>query len=418
MSVGDNAEENDNNEEDEVDVEEEEVNEGEEEGGDDVETEDELLRSLAEQMKQISDLNSITDSGNSSFVDSVLEGINSINSSANGFIPGVGKSRMRKSKAAALRSNNNSGRPSLTLVNGSRTPINSKSITTTTSNNNNTTTVLVNRRNRVSNVSNSSSESCATSSGVSGVSSSLSDEVEDDEDMINSNSSSSNSSLGSLGNNGGSNGDGGIGTISSSSSASCYYGTCGSLGGSSDKSSGLLGATSTEVTSSSGNSTINTSSSLTLERNDSGVGVEMMSTPKKVKHIQLQDNKQQQATVVCVDCDLESAEPVVGEDEKKKFINSSGSFLCLRCTKRRNERKEIICEIVDTELKYGRDLKIIQAEFARPIGVAGLLTAGQLEDIFLNLDELIEVNEHFAERLQDALEEAYEREDEVSDNFA
>lgn len=408
------------NEEEEVEVEEvEEIEEEEEEEEIDEEEEDELECRL----KIITDLNSIntTDSGNGSFVDSVLEGINSslgaaAASSATGslFIPGVGKSRMRKAAAAAMRANNN--RQSLTtssindgdqqkansnssgrkLVNSTNS--NTSSSTTTTS-----TTVIVNRRNRVSNVSNSSSESCATSSGVSGVSSSLSDEVEDDEEELAINSNSS-SSLGSMGNEEGGSGKGGN---SSSSSASCYYGTCGSGSG------GAAGLTevSTGITPIITTTTATNGNFSALERNDSGVGVEMMitSTPK-----QSISKTSKTCLQVCVDCDLESMEVVVvtsGEEKKTKSLTTN--FICPRCTKRRNERKEIICEIVDTELKYGRDLKIIAAEFARPIGVAGLLTAGQLEDIFLNLDELIKVNEHFAGRLQDALEEAYEREDEV-----
>lgn len=407
------------NEEEEVEVEEvEEIEEDEEEEEIDEEEEDELECRL----KIITDLNSIntTDSGNGSFVDSVLEGINSslgaaAASSTTGsfFIPGVGKSRMRKAAAAAMRANNN--RQSLTtntINEGDQQKVNSsgrKLVNSTNSNTSNSTTtttsttVIVNRRNRVSNVSNSSSESCATSSGVSGVSSSLSDEVEDDEEELAINSNSS-SSLGSMGNEEGGSGKGGN---SSSSSASCYYGTCGSGSG------GAAGLTevSTGITPIITTTTATNGNFSALERNDSGVGVEMMitSTPK-----QSISKTSKTCLQVCVDCDLESMEVVVvtsGEEKKTKSLTTN--FICPRCTKRRNERKEIICEIVDTELKYGRDLKIIAAEFARPIGVAGLLTAGQLEDIFLNLDELIEVNEHFAGRLQDALEEAYEREDEV-----
>lgn len=55
------------------------------------------------------------------------------------------------------------------------------------------------------------------------------------------------------------------------------------------------------------------------------------------------------------------------------------------------ERKEIITEIVETEIKYGRDLRIIVEEFYRPMLVAGLLTSEQLAAIFLNVDELIQV---------------------------
>ena len=67
------------------------------------------------------------------------------------------------------------------------------------------------------------------------------------------------------------------------------------------------------------------------------------------------------------------------------------SVVCKKCAKRRSERKEIITEIVETEIKYGRDLRIIVEEFYRPMLVAGLLTSEQLAAIFLNVDELIQV---------------------------
>ncbi len=46
---------------------------------------------------------------------------------------------------------------------------------------------------------------------------------------------------------------------------------------------------------------------------------------------------------------------------------------------------------METEIKYGRDLRIIVEEFYRPMLVAGLLTSEQLAAIFLNVDELIQV---------------------------
>ena len=44
---------------------------------------------------------------------------------------------------------------------------------------------------------------------------------------------------------------------------------------------------------------------------------------------------------------------------------------------------------------------------------AGLLNADQLNVVFSNVDELIDVNDHFADILQDALESANEQGDEV-----
>ena len=55
--------------------------------------------------------------------------------------------------------------------------------------------------------------------------------------------------------------------------------------------------------------------------------------------------------VVCPDCELAVVE---GEES-----------ICAKCLLRRSERKEIITEIVETEGKYGRDLRIIVEEFYR-----------------------------------------------------
>ena len=314
-----------------------------------------------------SDLTDLNDSGNSSFVDVTMD-------YGKTFVTGYGKSRMRKNRVR-----NNSAYK------------NASNHTSSTGTNNTNSNSAVNRRNRVSNVSNSSSDSSATS-GVSGVSSNLSDDIEED-DMI----TNSSSSLGSMANENGSSG-----------STSCYYDTCGSI------------LSSTDVAANSSN---------VLERNDSGVGVDIPSPPKcllsKTKSASLGEihssgDYSNSKPSCCIDCDLESMENHSIKDaitsKSPPFHHSFSSFhshVCQRCEKRRNERKEIILEIVDTELKYGRDLKIIQEEFASPISVAGLMTAQQVDDIFLNLDELIEVNAHFAEQLQDALDCAFDLDDEV-----
>ena len=67
--------------------------------------------------------------------------------------------------------------------------------------------------------------------------------------------------------------------------------------------------------------------------------------------------------------------------------------VCAKCSKRRSERRDIIGEIFETEVKYGRDLRIVLEEFHRPMLVAGLLTSDQLAGIFLNTDELIQVSD-------------------------
>ena len=78
--------------------------------------------------------------------------------------------------------------------------------------------------------------------------------------------------------------------------------------------------------------------------------------------------------------------------------------VCIKCSKRRLERKEILMEIYETELKYGRDLKIIMEEFYRPMLVAGLLSSDQLAGIFLNTEELIQVNACFSAMLKNAID--------------
>jgi hypothetical protein len=82
------------------------------------------------------------------------------------------------------------------------------------------------------------------------------------------------------------------------------------------------------------------------------------------------------------------------------------SPLCRSCSRRRSERREIITEIYETELKYGRDLRIILDEFYSPIQVAGLLTKDSLEGIFLNVSQLIEINIQLTLLLKAALDEA------------
>lgn len=86
--------------------------------------------------------------------------------------------------------------------------------------------------------------------------------------------------------------------------------------------------------------------------------------------------------------------------------------MCRKCWKRRVERREIITEIVETEEKYGRDLRIILDEFYKPMLVAGLLTAEQLSSVFLNVEELLEHNTALAEKLRDGYEIAIEQGDE------
>ena len=82
-----------------------------------------------------------------------------------------------------------------------------------------------------------------------------------------------------------------------------------------------------------------------IERNDSGVGSDSGLSNSKISTTEL-------GSVCCRDCDL-----VLVDEEN----------LCSKCSKRRTERKEIINEIVETEIKYGNDLRIIVDEFYRPM---------------------------------------------------
>ncbi|CAH1789119.1 unnamed protein product [Owenia fusiformis] len=140
-------------------------------------------------------------------------------------------------------------------------------------------------------------------------------------------------------------------------------------------------------------------SSAQVQRSDSGVGSETK--------IDIRDEAGEKGAV-CDDCErtikLEDLESSVEEDGEE--------YVCKKCESKRIERKETIQEIVSTELSYGRDLKIMKEEFCIPMETAGLLTTEQTETIFQNLDELIAINDEFADVLQDAIELANEQDDE------
>ena len=140
-----------------------------------------------------------------------------------------------------------------------------------------------------------------------------------------------------------------------------------------------------------------------IERTDSGVGAE---TSKPCRLRRALSGESNAHPFRCIDCDEICPEQVL-------TIDDLDVGLCVKCEKKRTERKEIISEFVDTEFKYGRDLRIIKEEFYRPIEVAGLMTKDQLKAVFINLEELISVNVRFAHLLEDSLDAAYESGDEV-----
>lgn len=153
--------------------------------------------------------------------------------------------------------------------------------------------------------------------------------------------------------------------------------------------------------------------SVDIERNDSGLGSE---TGKAKRPIRIRDKNSSgqvqndgSPEQICEDCDqpIEDTTDMKGEE----VYDATGS-VCIQCAKRRCERKEIITEIIETEIKYGRDLRIILEEFYRPMQVAGLLSQEQLSAIFLNVEELVDVNRQFTEALKDAIEIALDEGDE------
>nr|CAD7199071.1 unnamed protein product [Timema douglasi] len=146
-------------------------------------------------------------------------------------------------------------------------------------------------------------------------------------------------------------------------------------------------------------------SSADIERNDSGVGSETSKSSRsrwQQQPVSISEDQQH----LCEDCD----QPVETQ------VTDSGvmfaPLVCRKCGKKRAERKETIAEIVETEEKYGRDLRIILEEFYRPMLVAGLLTAEQLAAIFLNSEELFDNSTALADKLRDNLEIAIEQGDE------
>ncbi|XP_059488390.1 uncharacterized protein LOC132204126 [Neocloeon triangulifer] len=146
-------------------------------------------------------------------------------------------------------------------------------------------------------------------------------------------------------------------------------------------------------------------SSAEIERNDSGVGSETSQSSRSRWLLQRRTNPDQ-GDLLCEDCE-QTVEPQV-TDSGVVYA----PLVCRKCGKRRSERREIITELLETEVKYGRDLQIMMEEFYRPMLVAGLLTQEQLDAIFLNVPDLLEMSKQLAERLQDAVDIALDQGDE------
>ncbi|OXA64804.1 RhoGEF domain-containing protein gxcJ [Folsomia candida] len=118
---------------------------------------------------------------------------------------------------------------------------------------------------------------------------------------------------------------------------------------------------------------------------------------------------------ICPDCYCNDV-PVDDKDEEERITiedDKISQSLCPSCNRKRSERKEIITEIYETEMKYGRDLQIILEEFYKPIQIAGLLNKEQLDQIFLNTGELSEISSQLTMLLKAEITSAIvERKDE------
>lgn len=60
------------------------------------------------------------------------------------------------------------------------------------------------------------------------------------------------------------------------------------------------------------------------------------------------------------------------------LIDRVERLVCHRCARRRCERREVLAELLETEVRYGRDLRVLQDELYKPLLVAGLVPLRQL----------------------------------------
>ncbi|XP_054642689.1 uncharacterized protein si:dkey-91i10.2 [Dunckerocampus dactyliophorus] len=134
-----------------------------------------------------------------------------------------------------------------------------------------------------------------------------------------------------------------------------------------------------------------------VERVDSGIGPGLSRTWKRPST----SLRNWDVHRPCLDC-----------SRRDEASRERGASMCERCCKLRTERKEALLEFLNTEASYGEDLRIIKEEFYCPMQSAGLLTADQLNVVFANVQELIDVNDRFTEHLQDSIDQAIDQGDE------
>lgn len=150
-----------------------------------------------------------------------------------------------------------------------------------------------------------------------------------------------------------------------------------------------------------------------IERNDSGLGssqerdITRVWTPGNPDSLFL-DQEEERICVTdshCYDCDCEIVE---------EFASGSTTFndqLCKSCGKSRVERKEAVIELIETEINFGEDLKILKEEFYTPLKVNHICTTDDISKLFLNLQELVDVNAKLCASLQHGLETCIESDD-------
>lgn len=81
----------------------------------------------------------------------------------------------------------------------------------------------------------------------------------------------------------------------------------------------------------------------------------------------------------------------------------SNISLCHKCAAQRRERHATIKEILESELSYQKDLKLIKDHFHDPLTQSGLLSEDEISVVFGNILRLISVSEKFADQLVEHL---------------
>ncbi|NXY34936.1 MYOM protein, partial [Pomatorhinus ruficollis] len=142
-----------------------------------------------------------------------------------------------------------------------------------------------------------------------------------------------------------------------------------------------------------------------VERADSGIGQMAARKWRNRASETLSSLQAWEAHRPCTDC----GERDLPVETDVQNCNQRRADLCEKCRKRRTERKESVLEFVNTEASYGEDLRIIKEEFYLPMQVAGLLSQEQLQGIFSNIQELIDLNESFLEILQEEIDQAFDQ---------